>query len=224
MKQSLRWMFRIMISRELKLMFRQKRDVLNPLIFFCIVLSLFPLALSSNGHVLQSIGPGLIWVSALLASMQSTYTLFRDDTQDGSLEQIIASGHPVILYVTAKLICHWCVNSFFLLLLTPLFSLWFGLTPHILSLLILTLLLGTPLLNLIGGFGSALTINVPSGGLFQTLITLPLLTPVLIFATLALNQHQTLNALHAEFAILTAILFLGVAFLPLAIVAILHNG
>lgn len=209
------------IKRDLKLAIRQVNEVLSPLLFFIIVISLFPLAITSDPHVLQSIGPGLIWVAALLASLLAMPRLFFSDYLDGTLEQLILSKHPTSVLVFGKVIAHWCVTGLPLIIVMPLLALWLNLSMLSVKVLFFTLLLGTPILSLIGAIGTALTVGLRGGGLLLSLLLLPLTTPVLIFATMAVAAASQHVAFSGELALLGALLALSLSLAPFAAAAAL---
>lgn len=155
--------------------------------FFAIVIALFPLAVGPESQLLQSISPGLVWVAALLAVLLSLDGLFRSDFEDGSLEQWVVSPHPLPLLVLAKVLAHWVFSGLALVLLAPLLGMMLGLPLRTLPVLLLSLLLGTPILSLLGAVGAALTVGLKRGGLLLALLILPLYIPVLILGSGALQ-------------------------------------
>ncbi|WP_296259216.1 MULTISPECIES: heme exporter protein CcmB [unclassified Pseudomonas] len=179
--------FRLLIAREARLLFRRPAELLNPLVFFAIVIALFPLAVGPESHLLQTISPGLVWVAALLAVLLSLDGLFRSDFEDGSLEQWVLSSHALPLLVLAKVLAHWAFCGLALVLLAPLLALMLGLPTDCLPVLLLSLLLGTPVLSLLGAVGAALTVGLKRGGLLLALLILPLYIPVLILGSGALQ-------------------------------------
>ncbi|GAB7529734.1 heme exporter protein CcmB [Pseudomonas sp. 3A(2025)] len=179
--------FRLLLARELRLLVRRPAELLNPLVFFAIVIALFPLAVGPEAQLLQTLSPGLVWVAALLAVLLSLDGLFRSDFDDGSLEQWVLSPHPLALLVLAKVLAHWLFSGLALVLLAPLLALMLGLPGHCLPVLMLSLLLGTPTLSLLGAVGAALTVGLKRGGLLLALLILPLYIPVLILGSGALQ-------------------------------------
>ena len=147
--------FTQLLSREMRLLARRPSDLANPLVFFAIVIALFPLAVGPETQLLQTLSPGLLWVAALLAVLLSLDGLFRSDFEDGSLEQWVLSSHPLPLLVLAKVLAHWLFSGLALVLLAPLLALMLGLPGRCLPVLLLSLLLGTPVLSLLGAVGAA---------------------------------------------------------------------
>jgi heme exporter protein B len=175
--------FNLMLAREARLLFRRAAELANPLVFFAIVVALFPLAVGPESEQLRMLAPGLLWVAALLAVLLSLDGLFRGDLEDGSLEQWVVSPHPLALLVLAKVLAHWLLSGLSLVLLSPLLGLMLGLPGEVLGVLMLSLLLGTPVLSLLGAIGAALTVGLKRGGLLLALLILPLYIPVLILGT-----------------------------------------
>ncbi len=218
---SLSTAFFAIIRRDLVLALRRRSEVANPLLFFILVITLFPLGIGARPHLLQAIAPGIIWVSALLAAMLSLDSLFRSDFEDGSLEQILLSPHPASVLVLGKIIAHWLVTGLPLLIVAPLLAVLLGLPNHALSVLLLTLLLGTPVLSLIGAIGVALTVGLRRGGMILSLLVLPLYVPVLIFAGNAVEMASSGLPVDAQINILIAILLMALVLAPLPTAAAL---
>ncbi|MGZ5056099.1 MAG: heme exporter protein CcmB [Methylobacter sp.] len=206
--------FFAVIRRDLVLALRRRSEIANPLLFFILVITLFPLGIGAQPHLLQAIAPGIIWVSALLAAMLSLDSLFRSDFDDGSLEQILLSPHPTSLLVLAKIVAHWLVTGLPLLIVAPLLAVFLGLPGHSLGILLLTLLLGTPVLSLIGAIGVALTVGLRRGGMILSLLVLPLYVPVLIFAGNAVQMASGGLPVDAQINILIAILLMALVLTP----------
>jgi heme exporter protein B len=206
--------FLAIIRRDLVLAFRRRAEMINPLLFFILVITLFPLGIGAQPNLLQAIAPGVIWVAALLAAMLSLDSLFRSDFDDGSLEQMLLSPHPASLLVLAKVIAHWLVTGLPLLLVAPLLAVFLGLPNHALGVLLLTLLLGTPVLSLIGAIGVALTVGLRRGGMILSLLVLPLYVPVLIFAGNAVQMAAGGLPVDAQISILTSMLLLALVLAP----------
>lgn len=175
--------FTLLLAREARLLCRRPAELANPLVFFAIVIALFPLAVGPESQQLRTLAPGLLWVAALLAVLLSLDGLFRSDYEDGSLEQWVVSPHPLALLVLAKVLAHWLFTGLALVLLAPLLGLMLGLPLSSLPTLLLSLLLGTPVLSLLGAVGAALTVGLKRGGLLLALLILPLYIPVLILGT-----------------------------------------
>ncbi|WP_025673636.1 heme exporter protein CcmB [Salinivibrio socompensis] len=210
------------IRRELKVAFRQPADSLNPLWFFIIVITLFPLGVGPGPQLLQKIAPGVIWVAALLSALLSLERLFRDDYLDGSLEQIMLMPVPLPLLVIAKVIAHWLLTGLPLLLVSPVLALLLSLDSTSYQAVVLTLLLGTPTLSFVGAIGVALTVGLRKGGVLLSLLILPLYIPVLIFATSAIDMAALGADISGQLAILGAMLVGSLTLAPFAIAAALR--
>jgi heme exporter protein B len=169
------------IRRDLLLAFRRRSDVLTTLFFFLIVASLFPLGVGPEPQLLRTMAPGILWVAALLASMLALGRLFALDYADGTLEQMVLSAEPLPVIVIGKVIAHWLVSGLPLVLLAPVLAVQFDLPVASVGVLAVSLLLGTPVLSLVGSIGAALTLGVRGGGVLVSLLVLPLYIPVLIF-------------------------------------------
>lgn len=211
---SLSQAFFAIIRRDLLLALRRRSEIANPLLFFILVITLFPLGIGAQPNLLQAIAPGVIWVSALLAAMLSLDSLFRSDFDDGSLEQILLSSQPASLLVLGKIIAHWLVTGLPLLLISPLLAIFLGMPTHSLGILLLTLLLGTPVLSLIGAIGVALTVGLRRGGMILSLLVLPLYVPVLIFASNAVEMAGSGLPVNAQINILISILLMALVLAP----------
>ncbi len=208
-------------KRDLLIAFRRRSEIVHPIIFFVMVVSLFPLAIGDDKVLLQKIAPAIIWVTALLATMLSLDNLFRSDFEDGSLEQMTLLKTPLSMLVTAKITAHWVITGLPLILITPLLAVLLYMPSESISMLLLTLLLGTPTLSLIGAVGIALTVGLRQGGVILSLLILPLYIPVLIFATLALQNVEQGFSAEAQLAMMLAILVLAITLSPFAIAAAL---
>jgi len=206
--------FFAIIRRDVLLAFRRRSEIANPLLFFVLVITLFPLGIGARPQLLQAIAPGIIWVSALLAAMLSLDSLFRSDFDDGSLEQMLLSPHPTSVLVLAKITAHWLVTGLPLLLIAPLLAVFLGMPQAAIGVLLLTLLLGTPVLSLIGAIGVALTVGLRRGGMILSLLVLPLYVPVLIFAGNAVAMANAGLAVAAQIHILIALLLLALVLAP----------
>ena len=209
------------LKRDLLIAFRRRSEIVHPLIFFVMVISLFPLAIGDDKALLQKIAPAIIWVTALLATMLSLDNLFRSDFEDGSLEQMTLLKNSLSLLVTAKITAHWLITGLPLILITPLLAVLLYVPSDTTVMLLLTLLLGTPTLSLIGAVGIALTVALRQGGVILSLLILPLYIPVLIFATLALQNTAQGFSAEAQLAMMLAILVLAITLAPFAIAAAL---
>ena len=213
--------FFAIIRRDLLLALRRRSEIANPLFFFVLVITLFPLGVGAKPHLLQAIAPGIIWVSALLAAMLSLDSLFRSDFDDGSLEQLLLSPHPPSLLVLGKVLAHWLVTGLPLLLIAPLLAVLLGMPSQSLGVLLLTLLLGTPVLSLLGAIGVALTVGLRRGGMILSLLVLPLYVPVLIFASNAVEMAGSGLPIDAQLNILMAMLCMALVLTPWPTVAAL---
>lgn len=205
-----------LLRREVSVAMRQKGEVLTPLVFFVVVASLFPLGVGPESALLLRMAPGVLWVSALLATMLSLQRLFATDHADGSLEQMALSSTPLGLLVAAKALAHFLLSGLPLVLMAPVLGLQFGLESRSLGLLMLTLLLGTPTLSLIGSIGAALTLGVRGAGVLLSLLILPLYIPVLIFGAGAVEADAAGLGVGGHLSLLAALLVLSVFFAPLA--------
>ena len=210
------------LKREIALGMRQKGEVLTPLMFFAVVASLFPLGVGAESNLLMRMAPGVLWVSALLAAMLSLQRMFAMDHADGSLEQMVLSPTPLGLLVLAKALAHFLLSGLPLVLMAPILGLQFGLDGRALGLLMLTLLLGTPTLSLIGSIGAALTLGVRGAGVLLSLLILPLYIPVLIFGAGAVEADAAGLGIGGHLSLLAALLVLSLFFSPLATSAALR--
>jgi heme exporter protein B len=210
-------LFKAVYGKDIILAFRQKSEIINPLIFFLIVITLFPLAIGPDPTLLSKIASGIIWVAALLSSMLGLDRLFREDYNDGSLEQLIVSPYPLSLCVLAKVLAHWTVTGLPVVVFAPMFALLMNLDTRALVATVLTLLVGTPLLSFIGAIGAGLTVGLQKGGILMSLLVLPLFIPILIFATSAIDTSTMSLAYSGQLAILGAMLALAVVSAPIAI-------
>ena len=208
--------FFTVVMRDLRLAFRRKSEVLSALFFFVVVAALFPLAIGPEPAMLRQIGPGVLWVGALLASMLALARLFEVDHRDGALEQMLLSPHPLWLLVLGKITEHWLLSGLPLVILAPVLGLQFNLSPDALSVLSLSLLLGTPVLSCVGAIGAALTLGVRGGGVLISLLVLPLYVPVLVFGAGAVQALDSGLGAQAYVSILLALLLPALFFSPWA--------
>lgn len=204
------------VMRDLTLAMRRRADVLTTLFFFVIVVSLFPLGVGSEMNTLRLMGPGVVWVAALLASMLSLGRLFSADYMDGTLEQMMLAPQPLTVLVLGKVLAHWLVSGVPLVLMAPLLGVQYGLSAEALEVLVVTLLLGTPVLSLIGAVGAALTLGLRGGGVLVSLLVLPLYIPVLIFGAGAVEASVTGLGAQAHLSLLGAFLAPALVFAPWA--------
>ena len=214
--------FKATLKRDLLIAYKRKNDMVNPFMFFLIVASLFPIGISPDPDRLAEIASGVLWISALLASLLAMDNLFRSDYEDGSLEQLLLSPHPLYFLVLAKNISHWLVSGLPVALVSPLVAYMLNLPDESYFTLFITLLIGTPVLSLLGSIGVALTVGLGSRGLILAVITLPMSVPVLIAGTLTVQQTLNGASLAGYLAILAAMLFAAVSFAPLASAAALR--
>jgi len=208
--------FRAIVGRDLILAFRHQADVLSTLFFFVIVVSLFPLGIGPELDTLRLIAPGVVWVAALLASMLALERLFAIDHADGTLEQMLLTPYPLALLVLGKVFAHWLVAGLPLVLMAPILGLQYDLSLQALGMLLISLLLGTPVLSLIGAIGAALTLGLRGGGVLVSLLVLPLTIPVLIFGAGAVEASVSGLGAEGHISMLAAILVLSLFFAPLA--------
>jgi heme exporter protein B len=210
------------LRRDLLLASRRRIDALLPLAFFLVALSLFPLGVGPEPKTLREIAPGIVWVCALLASMLSVNTLFAGDLADGSLEQMLLAPASAVAVAAAKCTAHWLLSGLPLIVAAPLAALVFGLSAPAAVTLIIGLLLGTPILSLLGALGAALTLGLRSGGMLLILIVLPLATPALIFGAGAVGAVEAGLSASAHFSLLGALLITTAIGVPLATAAALR--
>ncbi|QHB16755.1 heme exporter protein CcmB [Mannheimia pernigra] len=210
------------IQRELTIAFRKPSEILNPLWFFLMVITVFPILMGPNPELLGKIASGIAWVAALLSALLSFERLFRDDYLDGSLEQLMLLPIGLPQVALAKVVAHWVLTGLPLILLSPIAAILLSLETHVWWALVLTLLLGTPILSCLGAIGVALTVGLRKGGTLLSLLILPLFLPVLIFAA-AVLEAATLNMGYSgQLAILGAILAITLTFSPFAIAGALR--
>ena len=209
--------FRCILMRDITLAMRRRTDVLTTLFFFIIVVSLFPLGVGTEAKTLRILGPGVIWVAALLASMLALERLFAADYEDGTLEQMLLTAQPLALLVLAKATAHWLLTGLPLVALAPLVGLQYQLPPDALLMMMVSLLIGTPVLSLIGGIGAALTLGLRGGGILLSLLILPLYIPVLVYGAGAVTVSMIdLAGTQPYLALLAAFLLLALTLAPVA--------
>lgn len=213
---------RTIIARDVRLSLRRRGEVLNVLVFFVIVATLFPLGVGPDPALLRTMAAGVVWVAALLAAMLSLQRLFAADYADGTLEQMLISAHPVGLVVIGKVIAHWLLSGLPLTLLAPLLGLQFDLPQEALGVLTLSLAVGTPVLSLIGSVGAALTLGVRGGGVLLALLVLPLYVPVVIFGTGSVGAALNGTGFGAQLSLLGAFLAISCVVAPWATSAALR--
>ena len=214
--------FTFFFKRECRLLLRNTSSVAQPLMFFIIIALLFPFSLPADSGLLNRIGGGVIWVSAVLATLLSLENLFKADYQDGTLEQIIINKRSLSVAVMAKSLAQWFASGLLLCLLSPLLGISFNIPGEQIWVLFVSLLLGTPSLNLIGAIGAALTVTLQRGGVLIAVIILPLYVPILIFGAGSLT-HASLGLPYAsELYALAAIFTLCLSLAPIAIASALR--
>lgn len=214
--------FQHLLMRDLRLAFRSRHELANPLIFFVLVVSLFPLAVTPKPELLREMAPGVIWVAALLATLLSLDGLFKQDYDDGSLDQLMLSPNPLMLLVFAKVLAHWLLTGLPLVLISPLLGIIMRLPNEVLPALMVTLLLGTPVLSLVGAIGVSLTVAVNRGGVLLSLIVLPLYIPILIFGANAIDVASDGLSIRGQLFFLGAVLVFAISLAPLATAAALR--
>lgn len=208
-----------LLKRDLKVALRRRSDVIHPLLFLFMVISLFPVAIGPGPDILARIAPGVIWVAALLASLLGLERLFRDDYQDGTLEQLVLLPCPLPLAVLAKILVHWLLTGLPLVLIAPLLALLLNLPLNALPVLLITLLLGTPVLSAVGAVGAALTVSLQRGGAVLSLLVLPLFIPLLIFATAAVESAVFGAPVLGQLLLLASFSILTLTLMPFAVAA-----
>lgn len=214
---SYRRAFKTILARDILIAMRHKDDIINPLLFFVIIVSLFPLGIGPEPNTLSKIAPGIIWVAALLSTLLSLDRLFKSDFNDGSLEQMLLSPQPVFIMVLAKITAHWLLTGLPLVLISPLLAVLLHLHADSYQALFVTLLLGTPVLSLLGAIGVALTVGIKKGGVLLSLLVLPLYIPVLIFATSAIDTASMNLPYGGQLAIIGALFVGSITLAPFAV-------
>jgi heme exporter protein B len=214
------WQFCIrLLRRQLLLAVRRPIDIANPLLFFAMVVALFPLGLGPAPEKLAGFAPGVLWITALLSNLLTSDSVFRSDFDDGSLEQLLLAPQPLYLSVLAYIGAHWLTTGLLLAVVSPLFALMLNLPVDALGALVASLLLGTAVLSLLGAIGAALTVGLKRGGMLISLLILPLYMPVLIFGSAGVQAAVSGNPTGPYLAILGALLCLSIALAPLAVAA-----
>lgn len=218
----MRALFLAVYLRDLRLAMRRRIEALLPIVFFVVAISLFPLGVGPEPQTLRQIGPGIVWVCALLAAMLSVTNLFAGDFADGSLEQLLLTGHSAVVIAAAKAAAHWTLTGLPLVVAAPLIGLLFDTGREPLATLALSLLLGTPMLSLLGSVGAALTLGLRSAGVLIILLVLPLSIPALIFGTGAVAAVEAGQSPEAHYSILGALLIFSALTAPPAAAAALR--
>ncbi|MGN1209622.1 MAG: heme exporter protein CcmB [Duodenibacillus sp.] len=215
-------LFLAVVRRDLMLALRQKTDIVQTLFFFAVVITLVPLGVGAEQELLRSMAPGVIWVAALLAALLSLPRIFAHDYTDGTLEQMIISAEPLTVIVLAKVFAHWLVTGIPITIFTAVFGIMFDLPLEQTSVLMASLLLGTPVLSLVGAIGAALTLGLRAGSVLTSLLVLPLYIPVLTFGAGATVQVAISVSPTAYLMVTAALSFLALAAAPFAISAALR--
>lgn len=210
---------RLVLERDLRLAFRRRGQLVQPLAFFAVITLLFPLALTPELSRLRDVAPGVLWIAALLSSLLALEFLFRDDAQDGTLEQFVLSGQSLTLLLLAKTVAHWLLTGLPLAVMAPFVGVALGVPMQALPGILAALALGTVTLSLIGAIGAGLTLGVRRGGVLLSLLTLPLAVPILIFGArateLAIKGADATGPLY----LLAALAVFGLTLAPLAAAA-----
>lgn len=210
------------MRRDLAVALRRRSDVVNPLLFVVIVVTLFPLAVGPGPDILGRIATGVIWVAALLSSLLGSERLFRDDFLDGTLEQLVLSPAPLPLLAFGKVAVHWLLSGLPLVILAPLCAMLLKLPIAGWGVLMLTLLVGTPMLSAMTAVGAALTVSLGRGGTLLSLLLLPLFIPLLIFAAAAVESALVGTSASGQVLLLTGLMLLTLLLAPFAVAAALR--
>ena len=220
-KQATGTAFGALLRRDFLLAYRRRAELLQPLVFLMVVTTLFPLGVGPSPQLLASIAPGVIWIAALLASVLSLDSLFRSDYEDGTLEQMVLSGQSLALIALARIVAHWLVAGLPIVLLSPLLAMWMNLPNEGLPILIESLVIGTPILSLIGAIGGALTVSLKRGGQLLSLLVFPLYVPLLILATSAVGAAVVDLPYTGQLGLMVSCLIVALTLAPFATAAAL---
>ena len=204
----------VVLRRDLRVALRRRSDTFAALVFFVMVVSLFPLGVGPEPQLLRTMAPGVLWVAAMLASMLSLARLFADDYSDGTLEQMLLSTHPLSALVLGKIVAHWVGSGLPLVLLSPLLAIQFDMSAAATGVLMLSLLIGTPILSLVGAIGAALTVGLRGSSVLLSLLVLPLTIPVLIFGAGAVEAFNAGLGVTGHLSLLGALLIFGLMCAP----------
>ncbi|MGD8383953.1 MAG: heme exporter protein CcmB [Lysobacterales bacterium] len=213
--------FMALLRRDLLLAYRRRAELLQPLFFLLVVITLFPLGVGPSLSLLAKIAPGVIWIAALLATVLSLDGLFRSDFEDGTLEQMVLSGQSLALIALGRTVTHWLVAGLPIVLLSPLLAMWMNLPDSGMPVLIKSLVLGTPVLSLIGAIGGALTVSLKRGGQLMSLLVFPLYVPLLILATNAVSSAVSGLPYNGQLGLMFAGLIAALTLAPFATAAAL---
>lgn len=211
-----------LIRRDIKLAFRRRGELMTPAVFFVLVTALFPLGLSPQPQLLQSIAPGVVWVAALLAGLLGQESLFKSDYEDGALEQLALSAVPMEVQALARIFTHWLATGLPLVILAPLMGVLLAYPAHAMDVLVFSLLLGTLTLSLLGAIGAALTVSLKQSGMLLPILVLPLAVPVLIFGAQAAAQAALGVDPSSALYLLGALLVMGLTLAPFAVAGALR--
>ncbi|MBP6104859.1 MAG: heme exporter protein CcmB [Steroidobacteraceae bacterium] len=210
---------RLVFQRDMMLAWRRWDEVAQPLIFYVVVTTMFPLATTPDLSALREIGGGVVWVAALLASLLALEALFRADVEDGTTEQWVLSGQPLGYLLLAKVAAHWVLTGLPLVIMSPIVGTGLGLPTSVWGVLMASLLLGTGTLSILGGIGAALTVGVRRGSVLLSLLVLPLAMPLLIFGSRAVSMQMDGDSPAGPLQLLAAIFFMALSLGPLAMSA-----
>ena len=202
------------MTRDLKMALRNPSSFLNPLMFFVISISLFPIAISPEAQTLSSIAPGIIWVITMLSVLLSLNSIFHYDYDSGVLEQMVISHHSLPLILLAKTLAHWMLSGLPIIILSPFLGMALFINTEGIYILVLTLIIATPCLSLIGSIGASLVVGIKNSGMLLSLLILPLFIPILIFATSAVSQSQSNLPIDGQLYFLGFILILSLLITP----------
>jgi heme exporter protein B len=219
--QSTATAFAALLRRDFLLAYRRRAELLQPLVFLMVVTTLFPLGVGPSPQLLATIAPGVIWIAALLAAILSLDSLFRSDFDDGTLEQLVLSGQPLAMIALARTLSHWLLAGLPIVLMSPLLAMWMNLPDAGVPVLIKSLLIGTPVLSLIGAIGSALTVSLKRGGQLLSLLIFPLYVPLLILATSAISSAVAGLPFDGQLGLMLAAMIASLTLAPFAIAAAL---
>ena len=220
-KQATGTAFVALLRRDFLLAYRRRAELLQPLVFLLVVVTLFPLGVGPSPQLLANIAPGVIWIAALLATVLSLDSLFRSDFEDGTLEQMVLSGQSLALIALARTVAHWLVAGLPIVLLSPLLAMWMNLPDEGLLILIESQAIGTPVLSLIGAIGGALTVSLKRGGQLLSLLVFPLYVPLLILATSAVSSAVVDLPYTGQLGLMVAGLIASLTLAPFATAAAL---
>lgn len=215
-------LFLTILRRDMTLSMRRKSDLAQVIFFFAVVVTLVPLGVGAETNILRSIAPGVVWVAALLAALLSLPRMFATDHEDGTLEQMLVAAEPLPVIVMAKVVAHWLVTGVPMTIFATLFGVMFDLSLDVTAVLVASLLLGTPVLSLVGSIGAALTLGLRTGGVLTSLLVLPLYIPVLIFGAGAAQAVAVSMSPSAHFLIVGGLTLLSLALAPIAVSAALR--